>query len=502
MQQKTVDLFVIGGGINGVGVATDAAGRGLSVVLCEKDDLANHTSSASSKLIHGGLRYLEQYEFKLVREALREREILLHIAPHLVQPLEFVLPYDTHLRPAWMIRLGLWLYDYLASRKQLKRSQKINFKTDERGNVLQEKFRHGFSYMDCRTDDARLVVMNAMLARQHGALILTRHEVQKLERCAKGWRITVFDKQSSEIKIFLAQAVVNATGAWVADVLKNLAAIKSSSTVKWVKGSHFIVPKLYPGDHAYILQNPDQRIIFVIPYKHDYSLIGTTDVVYSGDLNHIEISKAETDYLLQSVNYYFKQAVDHADILWSYSGIRALYDTTDSTSPSKITREYHLEINDDQGHFPLLSIFGGKLTTYRSLAAHVLEKLAVYFPNLAPAWTANGILPGGDLGGVSFREFVRQLKKQYPLLSPKLLQRLAENYGAYALKILSGVDTPADLGQCFAEDLYAVEIDYLLVEEWAKTSNDILWRRTKLGISISPEAITQLEEYCSKRLKN
>lgn len=496
MQPKQVDLFIIGGGINGVGVAADAAGRGLSVILCEKDDLASHTSSASTKLIHGGLRYLEQYDFKLVREALREREILLHNAPHLVHPLEFVLPHDAHLRPAWIIRLGLLLYDYLSNRKILTRSHQINFKTDKRGHPLQEKFIRGFSYMDCQTDDARLVVANAMQAKQRGAVILTQTEVIKLQRISPGWQITVKYKNTEKCEHFIAKGVINAAGSWVVDILKIQASITTSLQIKWVKGSHFIVPKLYPGDFAFILQNKDQRIVFVIPYQQHYSLIGTTDVVYNGDPNHVRISDQEIEYLIQIVNEYLKARIKREHIVWSYAGIRSLYDDTKNKNPSKMTREYHLELMDEGGQYPLLSIFGGKLTTYRRLAEHVLEKLAPYYPTMGKPWTCNAFLPGGDLGGVDFSDFVIQLKQHYHQLPDRLLQRLAKNYGALCYEILKNAKTTADLGIAFSADLYEAEVKHLLMREWATSCDDILWRRTKLGITLLPDEINRLTDFC------
>ncbi len=493
-QVDMVDLLVIGGGINGIGIATDAAGRGLAVMLCEKDDLAGHTSSASSKLIHGGLRYLEQYEFKLVREALKERQILLKNAPHLVHPLEFVLPYDNHLRPRWMIRLGLFLYDHLSRLKQLKPSKSLNFANDARGNVLKDKFSKGFSYMDCQTDDSRLVVCNAMLARDKGANILTRTEVVSAVRENDYWLVTILDKKSeTEFKV-KTKAIVNAAGAWVSDILQGVTKTAHKSQIKMVKGSHFTVPRLYEGDYAYILQNPDQRVIFVIPYRDDFSLIGTTDIVYNGDPNKIEISLDEIQYLIKSVKYYFNLNIIESDITWSYSGVRALYND-DADNPSKITREYHLELNDKDGKCPILSVFGGKLTTYRTLAEHALAKLAPYYKNLPGPWTSHAVLPGGDLDGLSFSDFIVCLANQYPTIPLSLINRYAYSYGSISTRILTDAITIDDLGKHFGADLYEAEVLHLINNEWAQSSADILWRRSKLGILFNLSEVTELDNY-------
>ena len=385
MNTLTVDLLVIGGGINGTAIAADAAGRGLSVILCESEDLASATSSASSKLIHGGLRYLEQYEFKLVREALKERAVLLKKYPHLVHALTFVLPHDKHLRPKWMIRLGLFLYDHLSGSRILAKSQKVNLTNSSYGEALQPTFTSGFTYSDSRTDDARLVVLNALSAQSHGAKILTRTTCINTERKADVWHATLQSKQGTNpVK---ARALVNAAGPWVDKVLHDVIDTKSTFHVHLVKGSHLVVPKLYEGNHAYILQHTDKRIIFTIPYgytdheNYQYTLIGTTDQDYQGDLRDIEISNQEIDYLCQVVDYYFAKAVDKSSILWSYAGVRPLYDDN-ADNPSKITREYHLELEDWQGQTPLLSVFGGKITTHRTLAEHAMEKLKPFFPKM------------------------------------------------------------------------------------------------------------------------
>ncbi len=494
MQTTSIDLLVIGGGINGVGVAVDAAGRGLSVVLCEKDDLANHTSSASSKLIHGGLRYLEQVEFKLVHEALREREILLHKAPYLVHPLEFVLPHDKHLRPAWMIRLGLFLYDYLARRKSIKKSTHLKLRNVEEGQPLKEKFTEGFVYTDCKTDDARLVVINAIAAKEKGATVLTRTECVSLKRSDGQWTVELRDRRTHKETTIYAKAVVNAGGPWVSQVLHDVAHRETTAGVRLIKGSHFTVPKLYEGSHAYILQNPDQRIVFVIPYQHDYTLIGTTDVPFEGDPNRIDISKEEVIYLRDAVNYYFDRQINEADINWTYSGVRALYDDR-SEKPQKITREYHLDVNDDNGKTPIISIFGGKLTTYRTLAEHVLKTLKPYFPRMQGSWTAEAFLPGGDLEGKTFEEFFKSVSNTYPWLPKELVRRYSESYGTLLHRVINRAQLLSDLGRNFGAGLYENEVNYLIEHEWAQTVEDIIWRRSKLGLRLSKEEIDRLKAY-------
>lgn len=491
-----IDLFVIGGGINGCGIAADAAGRGLSVFLCEQHDLASGTSWTSSKLIHGGLRYLEYYEFKLVHEALKEREILLRKAPHLIQALRFVLPHHKHLRPVWMIRIGLFLYDHLAGRKQLKKSEHINLRKHLAGQSLKTEFKNGFIYSDCRVDDARLVITNALDAQAHGAHIRTRTRCTAVHREKDYWSITLQGPQGSET--VFAKAIVNAAGPWVADVIQNVLNVSSHCAVKWVKGSHFIIPKLYEGAHAYILQNQDKRIVFAIPYDftdsetNRYTLIGTTDVDYHGDLNHISISNEEAVYLCELINEYFQRAITPEDIIWSYAGVRPLYDDQ-SGNPSATTREYHFELDDAQGTLPVLSIFGGKITTYRMLAEHALQKLSPYFKDLKKPWTAHAILPGGDISSVT--EYSRTLKKSFAFLSDETLYRFAHSYGSRTLLFLSGCTQLSDLGLHFGADLYEKEVRYLIEHEWADDAFGIVWLRSKLGLHLSAEEITRLDQF-------
>jgi glycerol-3-phosphate dehydrogenase len=494
MRTLTCDLFVIGGGINGVGVAADAAGRDLSVILCEKDDLANHTSSASSKLIHGGLRYLEQVELKLVHEALREREILLHKAPHLVHPLPFILPHDKHLRPAWEIRLGLFLYDYLARRESLKKSKKLNLREVPEGKPLKEKFTIGFRYTDCQTDDARLVIANAKAARDKNAVILTRTECQSAHRENGQWIAQLYDHLKNENITVHAKAIVNAAGPWVSQVLQQVTRTAAASQVKLIKGSHFVVPKLYDGHFAYILQNPDRRVVFAIPYQQDFTLIGTTDVIFTEDPNAVDISEEETQYLCNTINHYFNEKISVADIHWAYAGVRALYDDH-ASKPQKITREYHLDLSDESGAAPIISVFGGKITTYRTLAEHVLRDLKPYFPAMGRPWTETAMLPGGDLKGLSFDQFVASTQQQYAWLPQSLARRYAGSYGVELHQLLAGAHALSDLGQHFGHDFYEIELRYLIDHEWAIALEDILWRRSKLGLFLSKNEVIQLQQF-------
>src|SRR3990167_1745285 len=485
MQPLTIDLLVIGGGIHGVGVAVDAAGRGLRVVLCEKDDLASHTSSASSKLIHGGLRYLEKIELRLVHEALREREILLKKAPHLVRPLPFILPYDQQERSVWLIRAGLFLYDYLARREVLKGSKKLQLRTVSEGQPLKEAFDIGFRYMDCQTDDARLVVINALDAKARGATLLTRTSFESAVRDETVWTVTLRHAGSNQVTTVHAKAIVNAAGPWVWEVLqKILPHSVDSSHVRLIQGSHLIVPRCYRGDHAYIFQHSDHRVVFAIPYHGQLTLIGTTDVPYRGSLEKVHISAPEIHYLLDVVNHYFVTPLTEKDICWNYSGVRALYGPRTEQAQA-ITREYHLDFNTEGP--PIVSIVGGKMTTYRALAERVLSQLKPFFPHMKKPWTEHTPLPGGDLGGNTFEQFLSNLKKEYPWLPDQMAKRYAESYGALSYSILLQAKQLEDLGGCWGADLYAAEVDYLVKNEWVQTSEDLLWRRTQLGLFLSAE---------------
>lgn len=488
MQTLLTDLLIIGGGINGAGIAADAAGRGLSVILCEQGDLASSTSSASSKLIHGGLRYLELYDFKLVHEALKEREILLKTAPHLTQPLKFILPHDSHLRPAWLIRLGLFFYDHLARKNVLPNSTQLNLAVSLEGKPLKSVFKVGFSYFDAQTDDARLVIANAISARANGAQILTRTACVKASRQNDGWIAELHNKNTNEKIEIQTKAIVNASGPWVTDVLQRVLSAPAAQQIKLVKGSHIMTNKLYDGDHAYILQNKDQRIVFVIPYQNQFSLIGTTDVLFSGDPSTATISIEEIHYLCNAINYYFAKTITENDIVWSYAGVRPLFGGGDHLQePAKISREYHLELNDENGKAPLLSIFGGKITTYRKLAEHALEKLQRYFPTMTKSWTASAFLPGGDLQGQSLTQFIAMMQHKYSWLPSAILSRYAHSYGSMLEAVLDNATCLADMGEDWGAGLYEKEIHYLLKNEWAQTVDDIIWRRSKLGLFLTPE---------------
>lgn len=493
-----VDLLIVGGGINGVGIARDAAGRGLKVLLCEKDDLGAATSSASSKLIHGGLRYLEQYEFRLVAEALAEREILLRCAPHIAHPLRFVMPHVPELRPAWMIRAGLFLYDYLARRQTLPGSHGIDLKQGPYSAGLKPGLRKGFIYSDCRVDDARLVLANALSARELGADILTRTECVSAKRGAGGWQARLRPTHGAERTLF-ARGIVNAAGPWVKQVLNDRLHQPSRDNVKLVKGSHIVVPKAYNGEHAFILQNDDRRVVFMIPYEGDYTLIGTTDVAVDGEFSAPSASAEEIAYLCRAVNRYLAQPVAPADVAWSYAGIRPLYD--DGTAdPSAVTRDYTLRLDADAGTAPVLSVFGGKITTYRKLAEHALDRLAPWFSQMKDAWTASTPLPGGDLGGLDFDRFVGfHLKRDFPWLPEGLRFALARRHGADAYKVLGNALSLADLGEPFGADLYAREVDYLIEHEWARTAEDVLWRRTKAGLHLTPSEQQTVTHYVAQR---
>ncbi len=486
---EVYDLAVVGGGINGVGIAADAAGRGLSVFLCEKDDLAQHTSSASSKLIHGGLRYLEHYEFRLVREALAEREVLLAKAPHIVRPLRFILPHRPHLRPAWMIRAGLFLYDHLGKREKLAGSRSLRFGA---GSPLKAEISRGFEYSDCWVDDARLVVLNAMAAKEKGAHVHTRTRCVSARRSKGLWHIHL-ERADGSLYSIRAHALVNAAGPWVARFIEDDLKQKSPYGVRLIQGSHIIVPRLFDGEQAYILQNEDRRIVFAIPYLERFTLIGTTDREYQGDPAQVAITEEETTYLLEVVNAHFKQQVSRTDILHSYAGVRPLCDD-ESDDPSAVTRDYTLALSACPGEAPLLSVFGGKLTTYRKLAESALAQLAPYFKDMQPSWTANATLPGGEQLD-SRSALVEALCECFDWLPTQIARRWASTYGSRSWKFLDGVYELSHLGEHLGAGLYTREVDYLCREEWASESADILWRRTKLGLFMTPGQKTRLANY-------
>jgi glycerol-3-phosphate dehydrogenase len=488
------DLLVVGGGINGTGIARDAAGRGLTVLLCEQDDLAAHTSSASTKLIHGGLRYLETLHFALVRKALQERELLLGAAPHIMRPLHFVMPHDAHLRPAWMIRAGLFLYDHLAKRRRLAASAAIDLRTHIAGRALQPRFARGFVYSDGWTDDARLVVLNAQDAALHGARVHTRTRCDRVE-CVDGqWRALLTSREGE--RTVLARAIVNATGPWVSRFVRDASSVHTDHKVRLVKGSHIVVPKLFAHRFAYIFQNIDRRIVFAIPYEQEFTLIGTTDVEYQGEPTRVHITRAEIDYLCAIINRYFSQQITADDVVWSYAGVRPLLQD-DAADPASVTRDYALEIDGDSA--PMLSVFGGKITTYRRLAAEAVDRLAPRLGCDAPPWTQRALLPGGDLPEGSFAAFLRVVERHYAWLPRALRVRYAHAYGTNLHRLLKGATALPDLGDEIVPGLYEREAEYLCATEWARTAEDILWRRSKLGLHVPPESAQRLEQWIARR---
>jgi glycerol-3-phosphate dehydrogenase len=487
------DIAIIGGGINGTGIARDAAGRGLKVLLVEMDDLASHTSSRSTKLIHGGLRYLEHYEFRLVSEALAEREVLLRAAPHIIAPLQFVLPHEPHLRPAWMIRAGLFLYDHLGGPKTLSSSFGVRLGPDKWGAGLKSRFDKGFVYSDARVDDARLVIANALGAKQHGADIRTRTKLERARRVDGVWRITLADaaRAAAEVR---ARALVNASGPWVKQVLDEVGAPPANAAVRHVKGSHIVVPRVHAQDHAYILQNSDARIVFIIPYEDDFSLIGTTDINVS-DFESPRISRSEIDYLCEIANAYLARPISADDVVWTFSGVRPLYD--DGTEdPSAVTRDYVLTLDAGTGsQAPLLSVFGGKITTYRRLAESALSELRRFFPGMKGDWTRGQALPGGDMPRGGLAAFERDLAHRYPALPAGLCAALARRHGTRTPRVLGEAKTVSDLGRFFGHTLYAAEIDYFVSQEWACGADDVLWRRTKCGLHLSADQRAAVSVY-------
>ena len=490
------DLLVIGGGINGTGIARDAAGRGLKVLLVEMADLASATSGWSSKLIHGGLRYLEYYEFRLVREALEEREVLLNAAPHIVRPMRFVLPHDRTMRPVWMIRIGLWMYDHLGKRVSLPGSQTVSFPHIEYSAGLKSEIRSGIVYSDCRVDDARLTVLTAMSARDKGATILTRTKFTGARRENGLWRAELQDMHGGAGRTVTATAVVNAAGPWVSSVLEGVPHRATGAKVRLVKGSHIVVPKVHSLGHACILQNPDKRVIFVIPFEGKYSLIGTTDVPVDTPEEAVDITPQETDYLIEAANRFLAKPISKADVVWTFAGVRPLYDDGKS-DPSSITRDYVLELDDEDGKAPVLSLFGGKITTYRCLAETALKKLAPYLPPMGPLWTKEAGLPGGDMRNYNaFRDEIFDRYKGFPR---ELLDGVVRRHGSRTKLVLGDIQKPEELGQNFGAGLTAREIDRLVADEWAETADDILWRRTKCGLHMDASQRAAVGAYLASR---
>ena len=482
------DLLIIGGGINGVGIARDASGRGLRVALCEMDDLGSATSSASTKLIHGGLRYLEHFEFRLVREALAEREVLLAIAPHIVRPMRFVMPHAPGLRPAWMLRAGLFLYDRLSRRVTLPASHAVDLPTSPYGVALKPEFRRGFVYSDCWVDDSRLVVANARDAADHGARVMTRTRFEGATRRRDAWRANLRCVDKAMQFELDARVLVNATGPWVTRTLSLLPQIEQRHRVRLVKGSHIVVPRVYPGDHALILQNDDDRVVFIIPFEEHYSLIGTTDVVVSGDPAAVSVGEDEIAYLCRAVGRYLTRPVSAAEIVWRFAGVRPLFDDGERQA-SRVSRDYALELEDDQA--AILNVYGGKLTTYRRLAERAVELLAPRFTDTGPAWTSKRPLPGGALPADGLGGLIEALSEKFPGRDRTELARLARRYGSLAFEVPGGAGDAARFGP----DLDADEVKYLVDREWARRPEDILWRRTKAGLRADDDARRRLGDY-------
>ncbi|CAN7319481.1 glycerol-3-phosphate dehydrogenase [Rhizobium sp. LjRoot30] len=494
-EEAVYDIFVIGGGINGCGIARDAVGRGYSVALAEMKDFASGTSSAATKLIHGGLRYLEHYEFRLVREALMEREILWAMAPHIIWPMRFVLPFHKGgIRPAWLIRLGLFLYDHLGGRKLLPATRSLDMRRDPAGKPLKPLFTRAFEYSDGWVDDARMVVLNARDAADRGATILNRSKVTSARREQGAWTIEVNDIESGATRRVRARMLVNAAGPWVDQVLAGAVGKNNVHNVRLVQGSHIVVRRKFDDPRAYFFQNPDNRIIFAIPYENDFTLIGTTDRDYTDDPRNVKISEEETAYLCRAASEYFAEPVRPEDIVWSYSGVRPLFDDGASKA-QEATRDYVLKVEGGSGEAPLLNVFGGKLTTYRRLAEHALEKIGEAIGGKGPAWTAKSSLPGGDFAATGYEAEVRKLSSAYPFLAEKHARRLVRLYGTKAPALLGNAKATGDLGRHFGSDLYEVEVRWLMEKEWARHAEDVLWRRTKRGLYLSREEAAALEDY-------
>lgn len=495
-EQPDFDLFVIGGGINGCGIARDAAGRGLRVGLAEQGDLAGATSSASTKLFHGGLRYLEFYEFRLVREALKERETLLTAMPHISWPLRFVLPYHAGLRPAWLLRLGLFIYDHLGGRKILPATRTVDLTRDHVGRPLKDIYRRAFEYSDCWVDDARLVVLNARDAAARGADIRTRTRVARATRADGVWRI-VLEAEGDE-RVVTSRALVNAAGPWVAQVISGALGLESREQVRLVRGSHIVTPRLFEHDRAYIFQGGDGRIVFAIPYEHDFTLIGTTDCDHAGDAADPRCTDEEADYLRAAASEYFARPIEAKQVVWTFSGVRPLYDDG-AKSATAATREYVLSL-DAPGNGPvLLNVFGGKITTYRRLAEAALAKLGPHLGETARPWTARVSLPGGDFPHDGFDKLTMDLRAAYPFLDHVWARRLARAYGTEAWEVLGDARTAGDLGQRFGSDLTEVEVAWLMDREWAVGPADVLWRRSKLGLRFGNAEVAALGAWMAAR---
>ena len=478
------DLIVVGGGVNGAGIARDAVGRGLKVLLVEKDDLAQGTSSRSSKLVHGGLRYLEYYEFRLVREALIEREVLLALAPHIIRPMRFVLPHSPEQRPAWLIRLGLFLYDHIGGRKKLPGTRTLDLRKASEGEPIAKGFRTAFEYSDCWVDDARLVLFNALDAKERGAEVRVGTALTSARREGSLWRASLRHAHGATFEA-QARALVNAAGPWVDEVMR-AAGGETASRARLVKGSHIVMRKFWSGEHAYFLQNTDRRLVFVIPYEGDLAVVGTTDVPFDGAPETVAIESDEVDYLLAVVNRYFTSQASRDDVLWSYSGVRPLFDD-DADDPSAVTRDYVFDLDAPDSAPPLLSIFGGKITTYRKLSEHALDRLKPFLPTMGGPWTGTAPLPGGDLPGADFPAWLADLRARRPWLGEALALALGRRHGSRVERVLGDARALADLGRDFGGGLTEREARYLIAEEWARSADDILYRRTKCALHMSAQ---------------
>ncbi len=493
-EKAPFDIFIIGGGINGAGIARDAVGRGYSVCLCEAGDFGSGTSSASTKLVHGGLRYLEHYEFRLVREALMEREVLWRMAPHIIRPLRFVLPHHSGLRPAWLLRLGLFLYDHLGGRKLLPPTRTLDLRDDEAGKALQTQYRKAFEYSDCWVEDSRLVVLNLRDAVARGADVRRQARVVRTWRNEDHWSVEVEDTRSRAKTTLRAKLIVNAAGPWVDEVLRNVFGYNDAANVRLVRGSHIVIRRKFEHDRAYIFQNSDGRVVFAIPYRRDFTLIGTTDVEHGNLKGAPEISAEETDYLCRTSSEYFAEPVTSSDIVWTYSGVRPLYDDGASTA-QEATRDYVVERDGGEGQACLVNIFGGKITTYRRLAEFVMKEIAAVLGERGKPWTANATLPGGDFPVDGLADLATSLTERYPFADSSLVDQLVRRYGSDAANVLGEARTLAQLGLHFGAGLYEAEVRYLMNNEWAIDAEDVLFRRTKLGIVMQPAEREQLQTW-------
>jgi glycerol-3-phosphate dehydrogenase len=486
------DLAIIGGGVNGCGIARDAAGRGLSVLLCEQGDLASATSSASTKLFHGGLRYLEFYEFRLVRKALIEREVLLRAMPHISWPLRFVLPHHKGLRPAWLLRLGLFIYDHLGGRRILPPTRTLDLTTDPVGAPLKDGFTRGFEYSDCWVEDARLVVLNAREAAARGAEILTRTRCETATRRGGLWEVTLRCQGTGAKRVIRARALINAGGPWVEEIIRARVRENTADKIRLVRGSHIVTRKLFDHGQPYIFQQSDGRIVFAIPYETDFTLIGTTDHDHDGDPGEAVCTPGEVEYLCNAASEYFAEPITVDDVVWTYSGVRPLYDDG-ATSATQATRDYVLNVVDRDGAAPLLNVFGGKITTYRKLAEGALKKLAPYFPDMGGIWTAGVPLPGGDFPVDGVESLIAALREKYVFLDDRFARRLVRAYGTEAGAVLGDAASLDDLGRCFGWNLTERELRWLMAREWAQSAADVLWRRSKLGLRLSADESAALD---------